>query len=367
MKHKVLFAIPSLRVGGAERVATLLLQHLPRERFTLELALVERAGPYLEELPADVRVHDLGATRVRYALGALLRLVRRLEPDVLLSHLSYLNLAVMLLRPFLPRTTRVLLQGTTILSMQLAEGSWQRLATTAYRLFYPRADAIVCCSEAMREDLAQRFGVPRDRLRCIPNPIDERAIERSVDATSSPYSGAGPHVLGVGRLAPEKGYDRLIDAFVRLARRNAAAQLWLLGEGSEREALERRAEQAGLAARVHFAGFEPNPFPWMRHAGVFVQSSRREGLPVAVLEALACGARVAAFDCPGGSRELLEGIEGTLLVPDGDVDALADAMARLIGPTPPPRPVLPSRYHLGQGVRAYADLLSGHTGRVSAG
>jgi len=358
VKRKVLFVIPSLQVGGAERVATLLLQHLPRERFTLELALVERSGPFLEELPPDVRVHDLGATRVRYALPALVRLVRRHRPDVLLSHLGYLNLGVMLLRAFLPRKTRVLLQETTNVSTQLAEGSARRLTALAYRRLYPRADGIVCCSEAMLEDLVRHFEVPRDRLRCIPNAVDESAIERAVKGSASPYSGAGPNVLGVGRLAPEKGYERLIDAFGHFSREHAGAELWLLGEGAERERLEAQARAAGVLPRVHFAGFQPAPFPWMRHADVFVQSSRREGMPVAVLEALACGARVVAFDCPGGTREVLEGLEGAALVPDGDVGALAGAMARLVGPDSPPRPVLPARFQLGHGLRAYAELLS---------
>ena len=359
MKRKVLFAIPSLNVGGAERVVTLLLRHLPRERFEPELALVQDSGPFLEQVPADVPVHDLRATRVRYGLPKLLRLVRRLKPDVLLSHLSYLNLAVMLLRPFLPRSTRVLLQETTTLSEQLAEGSRPGLHALAYRLLYARADAVVCCSEAMLEDLVRRFGLPRQRLRCVPNPVDENEIERVTAGSASPYPGGGPHVLGVGRLAREKGYDRLIDAFALLAGRQPDAQLWLLGDGPEREALEQRAGQAGLASRVHFAGYELNPYPWMRHAAVFVQSSRREGLPVAVLEALACGTRVAAFDCPGGTREILQGVEGTTLVPDGNLAALADAMARLPSPGSSPRPVLPARFRLAAAVRAYTELLSG--------
>ena len=165
-------------------------------------------------------------------------------------------------------------------------------------------------------------------------------------------------MLGVGRLAHEKGYDRLIDAFALLAGRQPEAQLWLLGDGPEREALEQRAEQAGLARRVHFAGYEANPYPWMRHADVFVQSSRREGLPVAVLEALACGTPVAAFDCAGGTCEILQGVEGTELVPDGNLAALAEAVARLLRRDPSARPVLPVRYRLEAGIRAYSDLLS---------
>jgi glycosyltransferase involved in cell wall biosynthesis len=101
-----------------------------------------------------------------------------------------------------------------------------------------------------------------------------------------------------------------------------------------------------------------DPYPWMGHAHVLVLSSRFEGLPNVLLEALACGTRSVAFDVPGGVRELLNGVEGTALVPDGDIEALATAIQEAVGPHPPPRPSLPPEFHLDSVMRAYTEILS---------
>jgi glycosyltransferase involved in cell wall biosynthesis len=357
VKRRVLFAIPNLRLGGAERVVTLLANHLPRERFEVHLALVEAAGEFLGELAPDVRVHDLGARRVRRAVLPLVRLARRLDPDAIVPNLGYLNLALLAARFALPRRARVVPIEHTTLSVEVAEQPLPLLRGAAYRFLYPRADTIVACSHAIADDLVARFGIAPAAIRMIRNPIDEAKIARSLAHAVSPFGGDGPHVAGVGRLARVKGYDRLIDAFAIAAAEHPGAELWLVGDGPERAALEARARELGLAKRVHLAGFQADPYPWMRFATVFVQSSRREGLPVAVIEAAACGARLVAFDCPGGTREILSAIPGAQLVPDGDVAGLARAIGRALDPEAPPRARLPDELRLERVIADYVELL----------
>ena len=356
-RRRILFLIPSLRLGGAERVVALLLAHLPRERFELHLGLVERAGEFLRDLPTDVVVHDLGAGRVRRALLPLVRLVRRLRPDVIVPNLGYLNLLLLAARPLLPQSARIVPIEHTTLSAEVAEKARPGLWNAAYRALYPRADRIVACSHAIADDLVTSFGVASPRIRMIRNPIDEARIEAALARGTSPFPGDGPHIVGVGRLAHVKGYDQLIDAFALLVSGGIPAELWLVGDGPERAALEGQAARLGLAGRVHFAGFKPEPYPWMRFANAFAQSSRREGLPVAVLEAAACGARLVAFDCPGGTREIVSAIPGAQLVVDGDVRGFARALARALGPEPPPRARLPEEFRLAQVIRDYTALL----------
>lgn len=356
MKRKVLFVLPNLEPGGAERLVTILLQHLPRERLELHIALVARYGLLLDWLPADVEVHHLRAGRVRRAPRPLLRLAWRLRPDVVLSTLGYMNLALIPMWPFLPRGTRLYVREANTLSAEIQTYPRSRLWKAAYQVLYPRADGIVCPARAMADDLVQNFGIPPRAIRYIPNPVDVEQIARAVEG-ESPFRGEGPHVLGVGRLAPQKGFDLMIEAFARVAEKIDTAQLWVLGEGSDREALEEHAEELELVERVHLVGHVPNPYPWMRHADVFVLSSQFEGLPNVVLEAIACGARVAAFDSPGGTREILEQLEGEVLVPYGDVDALADAIQALIARPRAPAPSLPDEYRLPSVVEAYTELL----------
>ena len=355
MKRRVLFLIPNLKVGGAERVVALLLRHLPRQHLDLHLALLSAHGPFLEDLPADVTVHDLGVKRARQGFRPLLRLVRRLAPAAVLPNLGAVSFLALMAAPWMPHGTRVLVQQHTQLSREIAERN--ALRGWVYRRLYPRADAIICCSRAMADDLEQNFDVPRQRLRLVRHPLDVENIAAARSAPESPLTGPGPHFLAAGRLAPEKGYDRLLDAFARFAPRRLEARLWLLGDGPERAALERRADGLGLAERVTFAGFQSPPYPFMHHADVFVQTSYREGLPMSILEAVACGTRVAAFDCPGGTGEILGGLEGAALVPDGALDAFADALDHLAGPDRPPPPRLPDEFTLERVQRDFTAVL----------
>jgi glycosyltransferase involved in cell wall biosynthesis len=287
----------------------------------------------------------------------LIRLTRRLDPDVIVPNLGYLNLALLAARPALPRRARVVLIEHTTLSAEVAEQALPALRGAAYRFLYPRADRIVACSHAIADDLVARFGIAPAKLVMIRNPMDEAKIARALARASTPFAGEGPHVVGVGRLARVKGYDRLIDAFALAAPEQPSAELWLVGDGPERAALEARARSLGLAERVHFAGFQAEPYPWMRFSTAFVQSSRREGLPVAVLEAAACGARLIAFDCPGGTREILSAIPGAQLVPDGDLAAMARAIGRALDPEAPPRARLPDELRLERVIADYTHLL----------
>jgi glycosyltransferase involved in cell wall biosynthesis len=356
--RKVLFVLADLEPGGAERAIVNLVRHLPRNRFEVHLALVRACGALLEEIPEDVTVHDLAAGRVRRAPLRIARLVWRLRPQVLASTLGYVNLALISLRPLLPRDVLLVVREANTVSAEIAAFQWPRLWAAAYRTLYPHADVIMCNARSMMDDLSQHYAVPRSKLRYLPNPLDVERVRRAAQQGSSPYTGVGPHLLAVGRLVPQKGFDRLIEAFARVAVGDEGAQLWILGEGPERPALEARAEEQGVAPRIHWVGQVRDPYPWMGHADVFVLSSRFEGLPNALLEALACGTRSVAFDVPGGVREVLEDLEGTALVPDGDVEVLAAAIQRLAGPRPPSRPKLPATFHLEPVIRAHAEVLS---------
>jgi glycosyltransferase involved in cell wall biosynthesis len=352
----VLFVLPSLEAGGAERVVLRLLADLPRDRIEPELALATRAGPLLAELPADVPLHDLGVRRVRSAPLPLLRVIRSSRPRVVLSTLGYLNLVLAACRLLFPKGVRLAIREANTVSAELATVRGAAAWRLGYRLLYPRAEAIVCPSLAVLEDLASAFGTPRARLHHIPNPIDGSAIREEAEQAGSPFPSTGPHLVAVGRLAPQKAFGRLLEAFRIIAQGAPEAELWILGEGPERAWLESQARELGLSGRVHMPGFVPNPFPWMKHGSVYVQSSEFEGLPNALLEALACGTPVVAVDEPGGTREILQDLPGAELVESRAPDALALAIERVLADGVRPRPTLPERFHPERVVTAYVEL-----------
>lgn len=307
-----------------------LVSRLDRSRFEPHLAVLQKTGPCLEELP-DVPLYDLGVRRVRHAALALARLVRRLRPQVVLSTLGELNLMLILSRPLWPGGVRLLVRESTLVSARLAQDVRRpRLLAALIRHLYPRADAIVCQSDAMLRDLSESFKVPRGKMVRIYNPLDVDRVRRLACAHQSPYAGAGPHLVSAGRLAPVKGFDLLIEAMVEVVKVFPSADLTILGEGPLEAELRTLASRFGLAERVRFPGFRPNPYPWLKHADLFVLSSRYEGLPNAALEALALGTPVVARDCPGGVREILTGCPLGRLVSGENAQALAKGIANTL-------------------------------------
>lgn len=300
--------LPSLRVGGAERVITTVLNELAGDSIDLHLGLLHREGPFLNELSPRVTVHDLGGRRALHAAPALRRLICRLRPDVVLATAFRLNLLTTLLRPSLPRGTRIVIREVTVLDSLLGSGWRSRLLSLLARRAFRQADAVVCQTNAMRAEFAQTLRLNQNRLVTIFNPVDFEALHARSLESASPFRshGPGPHIVGVGRLDRAKGFDRLVEAFPDLLHRRPDARLWLVGGGPEHAPLQTLARTRGIAERVQFVGMQQNPYVWMKHADLFVLPSRREGLPNSLLEATALECPTIALEHPGGTREIME-------------------------------------------------------------
>lgn len=356
-RRRVLFIIPSLCGGGAERVVVTLLQHLDRTRFDLALAVVNtRDAAFRNQVPSDVEFIDLGCRRVRHALPAIVRMLWQRQPDVVLSTLGHLNLALAILRPLLPRSTRYLARETIVVSQGLVEYRKRWLWAWAYRKFYGRFDRVICQSEDMRDDLVGRFGINVASTVVIHNPVDLEGIDAAVRGRSAPLprpSGGTVHAVAAGRLVAQKGFDILIDALA-LAHRSDI-YVTVLGEGALRQELLARATERGLGDRVHFAGFSHEPYPVIAAADLFILPSRYEGFPNVVLEALACGTPVVANPAPGGVREILDGVEGCVVAEDVSAPSLAAAIDRWRHSRVPPAAV--TRFAVGRIVERYGDEL----------
>ncbi|MFW5995097.1 MAG: glycosyltransferase, partial [Spirochaetia bacterium] len=301
------------------------------ERFDVRLVLMLKTGPFLAELPDSLEVHDLRASRARYAFPALVRAVRNRKPDVILSTLGYLNLLVAIARPLLPRRTRLVAREANTVTDSNASQAHPRLLDALYRRYYHRYDQVVCQSLAMARDLHECYRVPPGTTTIIYNPVDSRRIRAAADAPAPGTSANAVSderslaVLAVGRLVPQKGFDLLLEAVSKTARE---VDLTIAGQGPQLELLQNMAERLLPETRVSFAGFIENPWRLMVRSDVLVLPSRYEGLPNVVLEAGALGLPVIAFDCPGGTREIVNEKENGLLVPCGDIDALARAIDR---------------------------------------
>ena len=329
---KILLLIPHLGGGGAEKVFALLAQGLSREKYELHLGLVTQESVPSDLFPPGVTIHALGAPRVRSAAFRLNALVRSLRPRVILSGMFHLNFLVLLLRPFFPRPVKVLVRQNGTVSSALAFGNLPRYHRMLYRLLYRRADMIICQSAAMANDLSHELGLEQDRLAVLPNPIDVERIRSAMgqmnqSENSSSWSvGAGPHLLAVGRLSKEKGFDLLLIALESVRECFPAVELVIAGAGPEEARLKAQCRNLGLESAVRFAGLVDEPAALFRAASVFVLSSRQEGMPNALLEAAAAGLPLLALPASGGVIDLLRGQPGAWIAADISAGALAASL-----------------------------------------
>jgi glycosyltransferase involved in cell wall biosynthesis len=323
-----LLLIPHLGGGGAERVTALLTRGLSPDKYEIHLGLMTKPACPSECLPAFATVHSLGAHRVRSAALPLLRLVRSLKPDVILSGMAHLNFLVLLLRPFFPRKTRVLVRQNSTASSSLPQ--LPRYTGFLYRLLYPSADRIVCQTDAMADDLTRQSGIKPSRMQVLFNPVDTDAIHALINCNPTQWFGPGPHLLAIGRLSREKGFDLLLQAFSSLRLKFPCADLTIVGEGPEESALKTMRRTLRLETSVRFPGYVLHPESYFPGAALFVLSSRHEGLPNALLEAAAGGLPIVGLPASEGVARLLDGQRGTWMANQVSSKALIDVLLRAL-------------------------------------
>lgn len=355
--------LPSLDGGGAQRVVLTLANALAaRKEVHVDLVLAKMTGPFVSQIDQRVRVVNLDVKRVAMSMPGLMRYLRKESPNVVLSSLNYVNIVAILARAVARSSTRIVVGEHNTLSQSKSVRRRTKLVPVLMRLTYPHADLVVAVSNGVAEDLCRNVGLKRDSVHVIYNPVvrEEMFAEADQKPEHKWFKDEGaPVVLGMGRLTEQKDFGNLIRA-VALLRETRPVRLMILGEGERRQELIALVDSLGLKEYVELPGFVDNPYAFMRRAAVFALSSRWEGLPTVLIEAMACGARVVATDCPSGPREILEGGAWGRLVSVGDSVALAKAIeAALDDPNPPDVVSRAQDFSVDAAVNKYLDVLCG--------
>lgn len=329
---RLLAVMASLVGGGAERQMVLLLRQLDRARFAPELCLLNAEGPFLDDLPPDVRVTNLRKRRpsdLFRLIVVLARLIRKGRYDAVLARVDYTNFvttaAVWLSRTRVP----TIIVEDSAQARELAGRRDRRAREALLRWTYRRASLIVVPSPGVAEEVKQ----------CVPGLADIRVIPNMVDRTASPCGGRNdgaraqqslvPVIIAVGRLTPAKGFDVLVAAFERV-NRGRPCLLKIVGDGPEMAALRAQVQSANLANRVEFTGFLQDPFRAFPRIDVFVCSSLWESFGNVLIEAMALGLPVVSTDAPHGPRYLMRDGENGLVAKAGDAEDLARKVETLL-------------------------------------
>lgn len=317
--------------GGVERMMANLIDGFIGHGVQIDLLLILRPGMPLPKLDLRVNVIRLSTRHSSLAAPAVARYLRRHRPEALLAAKDRAIRSAVLARRLAGTDTRIVGRLGTNLSAALeGRGSLRRwLRCQPMRWLYRSVDRVITVSQGVATDTLALTGLPEERVEVIRNPVITPQLEglRQVDAPH-PWFGTRdrPLILGVGRLTRQKDFATLLEAFARL-RRARPCRLVILGEGSLRRTLEEQAERLGITEDVDLPGYTGNPYAYMARADLFVLSSRWEGSPNVLTEALAVGTPVVATDCPSGPREILQDGRYGKLVPMANAAAMADAMA----------------------------------------
>ncbi|MBN2536771.1 glycosyltransferase [candidate division WOR-3 bacterium] len=326
----------TMTVGGVGRVLCDLANGLVGPGLDVEFVLYKAIGPFLDGLDPRVRVVDLGVLRHPWSLFAfppLTRYLRRRRPDVVLSAVSGPNVAVLLANRLARSDSKSIITYHSSVGSETISWPLRRLQDRLYR----DADRVVAVSGGAADELARSTGLARQDIEVIYNPVDIGRIEalarEPVTDTDWFEPGRPPVIVAAGRYACQKDFEGLVRAFAQV-RGRLEARLVILGDGPARPAIEKLTAGLGVAGDVLLAGFTANPYKYFGRAAVFALSSRFEGLPTVVIEALACGCPVVSTDCPHGPREILEDGRWGRLVPVGDPAALAAAITETLAASP---------------------------------
>jgi glycosyltransferase involved in cell wall biosynthesis len=331
-ERRIATFLPSLAGGGAERVALNLLKGMIERDIPVDLVVADLQGEYSGQVPKEVRIFNLAKSRVTRAIPALARYLKEHQPVMLLSHLNHANVAAILARDLARSPTKLAVVEHSTLSASKPEFFRGRFMPLAMRLLYQRAAAIVGVSQGVSADLDLQLGFRSGTVKTIYNPVVDRELLSSARLPlEHPWFQAvsPPVFLAVGRLSLAKDFANLIRAFA-IVRQQRPARLIILGEGEARSALEAEIATLGISDDVSLPGFNANPYAYMAHAATFVLSSRWEGLPTVLIEAMACGCAVVSTDCPSGPQEILAAGKYGLLVPIDNSPALAAAMLQTL-------------------------------------
>jgi len=350
---KIMMLVSSMGSGGAERVASTLMNAWAKRGDSVELvATFSGRGTCFYKLADEVRLvyladhvgkrrSRLGGYLARYR--ALRRLISQSRPDVVISFLTNVNVAAILANVGLHVPAVVCEHNNP------AVDGRSMLWRFAPRLTYPFADAVTVLTESAVAPFKRMVpGVQKPFV--VPNPLPDEIFAMAKPAVlptlTQGAENTGPDVgrkrlVAVGRLHAQKQFNLLIEAFAALADSFTDWDLWIWGEGPERARLEALVSRLNLSGRIFLPGKTASPWSEMTASDVFAMSSKYEGLPMALMEAMALGIASIAFDCPSGPREIMRDGRDGMLIPPDDVQSFTEGLSRLFGDGD-------LRMHLGQ-------------------
>jgi len=328
MKTKVLFFLPNLHGGGAERVSVNIIKQLDIKKFDITLVLVQKEGEFLELIPDYINIINLNSKKVMFSIFSLRKVLVDLNPDILYTtslrtHIVvYLALKGIKNKPTVinrsPNSPKLLIENNQLSYI------WKKLLEKAYL----NANIIIAQTPEMQKEISSLHHIDAEKIVVLLNPIDINTMEKKVESTINPFKPEFINVIAAGRLTEQKGFDILIKSFEKVISKNNKFRLHIIGHGlsKEKETLESLISSCNMNEYIKLLGFQKNPYKFFYYSNLYVLSSKWEGLPNTVLENLYFHKPIVATRCIPYMDTLINDGKNGLLVAVADIEALALAI-----------------------------------------
>ena len=326
-KKRILFFIYQMGAGGAARTILNIVNNLERDRFEPILVTLNYHGAYEANLSSDVRFIKLKTKRLRSAIFPLAKVIREEKADIVFSTIPNYNTIAILGNLFSFTKAKNIVREAAYLGGNPKADAKLRIFGFLYKL----ASRVIALSHGVKDNIIKRYRVPADKISVIYNPVDTEHIQRSIaDGAIQPehqhlFENDEKIIMTAGRLVHDKDQKTLIRAFAKVNER-LASRLIVLGEGELEAELKELATELQVQDRVHFLGFQQNPYIYFSKADVFVLTSKREGFGHVLAEALAVGVPIVATKAKPGAVEVLDNGNYGILCEIGDAEQIAAAI-----------------------------------------
>ena len=334
---KLYFLIHSLSNGGAERNCVTLANCFVALGDEVEIIVLNLNDADLRiELDDHIKIVDLNVNHARTSLIPLMRYVRAHKPDKVLVFSQQLAIVLLWVRFLLRHNFKIFSRNINTLSQarEYNTSFWHKyIVKKLVKINYFHVDKIISQSNKMKKDLLDHYGIKPDKICVIYNPVNP-SIESNGSKVPVIPLGKRTYFLFAGRLEPQKGLEYLIEAFAIANSRIPNLNLKIAGEGSERNKLLYLIKERGIQQHVQLLGYQENLIPLYQGAIATLLTSRYEGLPNVLIESIALGTPVIAFDCPSGPSEIIVEGENGYLVESFNINAFAYKLVNIVRETP---------------------------------
>jgi len=316
MKNKIIFFLPSLNGGGAERVTLNIIKQLSMQDYEIHLVLVKKVGEYLKLIPKYVKIYDLQSSKTLYSIYKFRKLIQIIQPHIIYSTLYRTHIVLYLGLFNIQNKPSTILRIPNSPKLIFEKNEISQGMRFFLKLAFKNATTIIAQTPQMKDEIIKYYPILTQKVKVIINPLDTKHIDISTQSNQNPFNPKYINIVASGRILPQKGFDILIKSFQKVYLENSNYRLHIIGRNysNYQEKYQLLIDKLNLNNVINFLGFQHNPYIYYKNSDLFVLSSRWEGLPNTILENLYLNKPIVATKCiPFMTTLIKEGRNGFLV------------------------------------------------------